>query len=195
MAYTKTDWKAPQGSYLNRFAKQNETAASVDLVPNPSLTNSPTPFSVENMNKIEQGIYGAHALLDALFGGNGRAVVMRNANGDLSLMVRVPRFNLEDIHPDLGTGPHPAFIVNGAVKSEIYIGACQAIIKNGCAIAVPGQSPAVNISFDNAKAACISQRTTTLPSRTPNGRPAPSTWTRRQAPETAPGQLPPGLLS
>jgi hypothetical protein len=60
MAYTKTAWVEPQGSYLNRFKKQNETATSVELIQDPVMTNQPTPFSVENMNKMEQGIYNAH---------------------------------------------------------------------------------------------------------------------------------------
>jgi hypothetical protein len=60
MAYTKTTWVEPQGSYLNRFKKQNETATSVELIQDPVMTNQPTPFSVENMNKMEQGIYEAH---------------------------------------------------------------------------------------------------------------------------------------
>jgi hypothetical protein len=60
MAYTKTAWVEPKGTYLNRFKKQNETAASLELIHDPSLTNTPTPFSIENMNKIEQGIYDAH---------------------------------------------------------------------------------------------------------------------------------------
>jgi hypothetical protein len=61
MAYTKTAWVEPQGSYLNRFKKQNETATSVEMIHDPVMTNQPTPFSVENMNKMEQGIYDAHA--------------------------------------------------------------------------------------------------------------------------------------
>jgi hypothetical protein len=154
MTYTKTAWVEPQGSYLNRFKKQNVTDTSVELIQDPVLTNQPTPFDVENMNKMEQGIYDAHALLDTLFSGLGRVVIMRNINGDPTVMVRIPKFNLEDIHPDLGSGPHPAFVVNGVVKPEIYIGMFQAVIWNGCALSLPGQSPAVNINFDNAKAAC-----------------------------------------
>lgn len=60
MAYTKHIWVAPQGTNLNRMKKLNETAASVDLVQDPTLTNTPTPFSVEWMNQMEQGIFDAH---------------------------------------------------------------------------------------------------------------------------------------
>jgi hypothetical protein len=41
------------------------------------------------------------------------------------------------------------------IKNEIFIGAYQAILEKGCAISIPGQSPKVNISFDQAKEACV----------------------------------------
>jgi hypothetical protein len=85
----------------------------------------------------------------------GKQVIKYNANGDPLVMVRIPKFNLEDIDPSLGTGPHPAFIVNGIVKNEIYIGAYQAILEKGCAISIPGQSPKVSLDFDASKAACV----------------------------------------
>jgi hypothetical protein len=94
-------------------------------------------------------------LNSVLAASGGKLVVKYNANGDPSIMVRFPRFNLEDIDPSLGSGPHPAFVVNGVVKAEIYIGVCQAILEKSCALSVPGQSPKVNINYDNAKAACV----------------------------------------
>jgi hypothetical protein len=94
-------------------------------------------------------------LSSVLAASGGKQVIKYNANGDPSVMVRIPRFNLEDIDSSLGTGPHPAFVVNGVVKSEIYIGAFQAILEKGCAISVPGQSPKVSLDFDASKAACV----------------------------------------
>jgi hypothetical protein len=66
MSYAKTNWIPPEGQYLNRWTKQNETATSVELIRNPVLSNSPTPFSAENMNRIEQGIFEAHRLIQEL---------------------------------------------------------------------------------------------------------------------------------
>jgi hypothetical protein len=95
-------------------------------------------------------------LLTAILAASGgKQVVKYNVNGDPSVFTRIPRFNLEDIHPDLGTGPHPAFVVNGVVKNEILIATYPAIIEKGCAISIPGQSPRTNINFDAAKAACV----------------------------------------
>jgi hypothetical protein len=95
-------------------------------------------------------------LLTGLLAASGSKLVVKyNANGDPSVMVRIPKFNLEDIDSSLGSGPHPAFIVNGITKNEIYIGAFQAILEKGCALSVPGQSPKVSIDYDASKAACV----------------------------------------
>ena len=63
--YTKTNWLARVGTALNRFLKTNETSTEVELTNDPTgVTTAGTPFTVANMNKIEQGIYDAHVGLD-----------------------------------------------------------------------------------------------------------------------------------
>ena len=47
----------------------------------------------------------------------GKNTVIRDKNGNPSVMVVVPKFRLEDIDPGLGTGVHPAFIVHGKEMS------------------------------------------------------------------------------
>jgi hypothetical protein len=65
MAYTKTVWLERQGLGLDRFAKFEETPTSVVLVAAPDLITQPgTPWNVEDINKIEQGIYDAHVAID-----------------------------------------------------------------------------------------------------------------------------------
>ena len=93
-------------------------------------------------------------LTSLLAASGGKVEVKYNVNGDPSIFVRIPRFNCEDIHPDLGIGPHPAFVVNGAVKSELWIGMYQGIVEKNCILSLPGQNPAVGINFDNAKLYC-----------------------------------------
>jgi hypothetical protein len=85
----------------------------------------------------------------------GKMHVMYNVNGDPLYMVRIPKFNIEDINPALGSGVHPAFIVGGVVKNEIFIGAFPATFEKGCAISIADQLPKVSINFDQAKAACL----------------------------------------
>jgi len=65
VAYSKTTWIARIGTFLNRFTKTNESGSSVDLTNDPTITTAGTPFSVGNMNKIEQGIFDAAAAADA----------------------------------------------------------------------------------------------------------------------------------
>ena len=66
MAYEKTIWETRAGSNLNRFGKAQETARSVILHNEPDEVTRPgTPFSIQNMNKIEQGIFAAHEMAAA----------------------------------------------------------------------------------------------------------------------------------
>jgi len=65
MAYEKTIWEARDGAQLNRFGKEQETSSSVLLSNQPkNVTKKGTPFSVDNMNHIEGGIYEAHELIE-----------------------------------------------------------------------------------------------------------------------------------
>ena len=67
MSYTRTTWIARVGTALNRFLKTNEDSPSgtVELTNDPTgVTTAGTPFTVANMNKIEDGIYDAHVLID-----------------------------------------------------------------------------------------------------------------------------------
>ena len=86
----------------------------------------------------------------------GAQTVLWTKSGLPSYMTVIPKMRLEDLHPALGTGVHPAFIVNGLEKSEIFIASYQAVIQDGEAISLPGQDPAGNLNFDAARAACFS---------------------------------------
>lgn len=79
----------------------------------------------------------------------GLCTVMYTRKGQPVFMRRVPRFNLEDIDPALGTGPHPAFVVGGEVKSEIWIGMYMGYVSNGELVSVPGVVPST-MTFDQA---------------------------------------------
>jgi hypothetical protein len=87
----------------------------------------------------------------------GRNTVLYDAKGYPSIMVVIPKFNLQDIDPSLGTGVHPAFIVNGVEKSEIFIGKYQAIVHDGVALSLSGQDPRVNVTFDQALQYCAAK--------------------------------------
>jgi len=80
----------------------------------------------------------------------GLCTVMYTKKGQPVFLRRIPRFNLEDINPALGTGPHPAFVVGGEVKSEIWIGMYHAYLSNGELISVPGVLPTNHITLTQA---------------------------------------------
>ena len=87
----------------------------------------------------------------------GVNTVLYDSKGYPSIMCVVPRFNLEDIHSDLGTGTHPAFMVGGVQKSEIFVGKFQARVHDGHALSLPGQDPSASINFDTANARCVAK--------------------------------------
>lgn len=78
----------------------------------------------------------------------GKITVLYTATGQPSYMNVIPKFNLEDIDPSLGTGVHPAFIVGGVEKSELFIGTYQGIVKNGELLSLPGVDPSVYHNYD-----------------------------------------------
>lgn len=78
----------------------------------------------------------------------GKCTVLYTQSGQPSYMRIIPRFNLEDVDPTLGTGPCPAFVVNGSEKSEIFIGMYPGIRKNGELLSLPGVDPSASMGHD-----------------------------------------------
>ncbi|KAB0494021.1 hypothetical protein [Pseudomonas vancouverensis] len=81
----------------------------------------------------------------------GRQTVLYTAKGQPSYMNVVPKFMLEDVADapgSLGTGVHPAFIVNGIEKTEFFYGAYAGVIKNGELLSLPNVNPARSSGFD-----------------------------------------------
>jgi len=89
MAYTKTEWKARKGTNLSRFNKAQETTRSIILHNEPSLVTEPgTPFNIENMNKIEQGIFDAHEMVTAETQERSIAIQNHNTNANAHTDIR-----------------------------------------------------------------------------------------------------------
>lgn len=66
VAYIKTNWKDRIVEFARRYIKTGESSDEVTLMPKPGLiTEEGTPITAANLNKIEQGVADAHALLDA----------------------------------------------------------------------------------------------------------------------------------
>lgn len=87
----------------------------------------------------------------------GRNTVMYDDKGNPSIMVRVPKFTLSEVLDGAPNQVHPAFIVNGVEKSEIWISKYQNIVHDGRAYSIPAQDPRTSIDFDAARAACFAK--------------------------------------
>lgn len=87
--------------------------------------------------------------------GGKNTLVYDNA-GNPSVMVVIPKFNLEDVDPSgtLGTGTHPAFIVHGKEVPEIMISKYPNVVVGGRAYSLAHEDPANWINFDASKSAC-----------------------------------------
>lgn len=90
----------------------------------------------------------------------GRMTVVRDSDGNPNIMCVIPRFRLEDVDASLGSGNHPAFIVNGVVKSELLIGKYEASKSTLNKVqSLPGKAPWVSINIDNSVLACLAMGT------------------------------------
>ncbi|WP_461605937.1 hypothetical protein [Aeromonas allosaccharophila] len=82
----------------------------------------------------------------------GTVTVLYTAKGQPTYMHIIPRFSVQDIDPALGTGTHPAFVVNGVEKSEIFIGQYAGCLRDGELLSLPGVDCATNITFEQSLA-------------------------------------------
>jgi len=86
----------------------------------------------------------------------GRNTVRYDDKGYPSVLVCIPKFNIEDVTGDAGagTGVHPMFLYHGKELPEVWIGKYQAKIVNGRACSMPMEDPTVYTTFDNTRNAC-----------------------------------------
>lgn len=77
-------------------------------------------------------------------------VLLKDGLGTPSAMVRIPMFLMSDVISGAPATPHPMFIINGDVKSEIFVGKYLSTITNGVAQSLHGRVPENNISFTDA---------------------------------------------
>ena len=93
----------------------------------------------------------------------GRNTVMYDDANHPSVMVAVPCFPEVDVLTGAANKPHPAFIVNGAVKPYIYISKYQSYTTGAAgtlrAVTLRGVDPGNSITFDNSLLACSQKGT------------------------------------
>ena len=85
----------------------------------------------------------------------GRNTILFDDQKLPSVMVRIPAYSVEDVDTDLGTGSHPAFLVNTVQKSNFLIGMYQSYVYNNRAYSLPYKDPTASLTFDNSLYACL----------------------------------------
>ena len=78
----------------------------------------------------------------------GKCTVLYTASGQPSYMRVIPRFNVQDIDAGLGSGVHPAFVVGGMEKSELFVGMYAGVRKNNELLSLPGVDPTASRNHD-----------------------------------------------
>lgn len=88
----------------------------------------------------------------------GRNTVIYDDQGNPSVMVVIPAFTEADVIDSGANLPHPAFIVNGAAKGQIYVSKYPNAYKGSGATlraySLKNVDPGNSITFDNAILAC-----------------------------------------
>ena len=125
--------------------KVQEIDSKVDTAINEVRSNL-TILSTNTLRKQVEAVSG------------GRNTVIIDAQGNENVMCVVPRFNVEDLgltSLNLGVGTHPAFITDGAPRSEILVAKYLASsgLAGGCSV-VGGAQPMVNVDYDQSKLLC-----------------------------------------
>lgn len=78
----------------------------------------------------------------------GLCTVMYTRKGQPVFMRRIPKFRLEALHPSLGTGVHPAFLVGSREISEFWMGMYPAYVSNNELVSWPGVVPSTRTYND-----------------------------------------------
>ncbi|MEQ0923224.1 hypothetical protein ABLT40_05295, partial [Acinetobacter schindleri] len=78
----------------------------------------------------------------------GLQTVLYTAGGQPTYMNIIQKFDMSTIDASL-SGTHPAFIVDGVEKPEIFIGTYQGRIVNGELLSLPNVDPTVSTNYDN----------------------------------------------
>lgn len=78
----------------------------------------------------------------------GLQTVMYTAKGQPTYMNIIQKYDMSTIDPSL-SGTHPAFIVDGVEKPEIFIGTYQGKIVSGELLSLPNVDPTHSTNYDN----------------------------------------------
>ena len=111
-----------------------------------------TALGIES-NKSELTILIKDSLRQSVeLASGGEQTVLYTAKGQPTYMNIIKKFDMSTIDPSL-SGTHPAFVVNGKEKAEIFIGTYQGRIVDGELLSLPNVEPTTSTNFENFLAA------------------------------------------
>lgn len=90
--------------------------------------------------------------VEALSGGSNTVIL--DDREMPSVMVNFPKFLISDVIDGASDNIHPAFSVNSAEKSSIYVSKFQNIVLNDRAYSLPLKDPKTSVNFDSANTYC-----------------------------------------
>ncbi|MBF8435144.1 hypothetical protein I1W58_26980 [Klebsiella pneumoniae] len=79
----------------------------------------------------------------------GAQTVLYTNTGDPSFVNIIPKFDVSTIDASLGSGTHPAFIVNGVEVDRIFVGTYPGSVVNGRLLSLPDRAPSVSIGYND----------------------------------------------
>lgn len=80
----------------------------------------------------------------------GAQTVLYTSTGDPSFVNIIPKFDVSTIDASLGSGTHPAFIVDDVEVDQIFVGTYPGSIVNGQFLSLPDRAPAVSVPYDDS---------------------------------------------
>jgi len=164
---------------LIKQATQEQTAASqqqtsevggmmgaLDKKANDAIGRAEADFNGKVDELTEHAIEGHKKAIEDASG--GRNTILIDAQGNPNIMVRIPRFNYEDLNAailaktgvdlQLGSGTPTMFASNGVTRGEVFIAKYLASsgANGGCSV-VGGVQPRTSVNYDAAKALCTTK--------------------------------------
>lgn len=130
---------------------------------NSAIARAESKFNQSVTELTDHAIEGHKKAIEDASG--GRNTILIDDQGNPNIMVRIPRFNYEDVNAgilakhgvdlQLGEGTPTMFLTNGVPRGEVLIAKYLASSgKNGGCSVVGGVQPRTSVNYDAAKALC-----------------------------------------
>jgi len=140
--------------------------AALDSKADSAIARAESKFNQSVTELTAHAIEGHKKAIEDASG--GRNTILVDDQGNPNIMVRIPRFNYEDVNAailakhgidlQLGEGTPTMFLTNGVPRGEVLIAKYLASSgKNGGCSVVGGVQPRTSVNYDQAKALCTAK--------------------------------------